>query len=240
MSKRTWIILGATSIIAKQFAGLVAEEGAQLRLIGRDQQQLELIANDLKIRYKVSCELQLIDFNQLEDSLALFEPQQDTEFDLFIAQSDFTDNNHLTDETINQLININIRSTVLVINQYLKTQQTRHNLIYLSSVAACRGRAKNSLYGASKATIEVYLQGLQQQATAKQHLTIARLGYIDTKQTYGLPGIFYAADPKDCAAACLNAVKYNKAMVYYPRFWHAIMAIIMRLPFFIYKKMGSI
>ena len=98
-------------------------------------------------------------------------------------------------------------------------KQKQHTILYLSSVAACRGRAKNSLYGASKTAIEIYLQGLQQAATKQQHITIARLGFIDTKQTYGVPGIFYAAPPKECAEACWKAIKRKKRLFYFPKFW---------------------
>ncbi|HAT9429870.1 TPA: short-chain dehydrogenase, partial [Legionella pneumophila subsp. pneumophila] len=93
---------------------------------------------------------------------------------------------------------------------------------------------------ASKAAIEIFLEGLQQKATPHQHILIARLGYIDTKQTYGLPGVFYAAQPHDCAKACWEKINHNKRLFYYPSFWKVVMAIITKLPFFIYKRMGKI
>lgn len=240
MIQRTWVMLGATSIIAEKFAHIAAQSGHQLLLVGRQQTQLNVIANDIKLRYQVRCDVFVIDLIEHVNDLLAVLKTENRELDLFIAYSDFTDNDHLHVEAISNLIKVNILTTTLVIHTYLNRQQKEYNLLYLSSVAACRGRAKNSLYGASKASIEIYLQGLQQAASNNQHITIARLGFIDTKQTYGLPGIFYAAPPDSCAKACWKALIHRKRMFYYPYFWQIIMAIITRLPFFLYKKMGKI
>ncbi|MFI4963259.1 MAG: SDR family NAD(P)-dependent oxidoreductase [Legionellales bacterium] len=240
MSQRTWVIIGATSIIAEGFAHLVASEGHLLRLVGRNAEQLDLILKDIQLRYKVPCEVVAMDMMHPKEALAAVLATSDKELDLFIAHSDFTDNAHLNPDSINTLIQVNILATIQLIHTYFNCKQDQHNLIYLSSVAACRGRSKNSLYGASKAAVEVYLQGLQQTASKNQRITIARLGFIDTHQTYGLPGIFYAAQPSACAKACLKALKKNKPLFYYPFFWRIIMGIISRLPFVIYKKMQGV
>lgn len=240
MTQRTWVILGATSVIAEQFAHLAAEAGNHLRLVGRNSEQLDLIAKDIQLRYKINCETTLVDFSESTEQLLTILKTEERELDLFVAHSDFTGNDHLNLQSIKHLIDTNVSSTAILINTYLQSKQEEHHILYLSSVAACRGRAKNSLYGASKAAIEIFLQGLQQTAPKNQHITIARLGYIDTKQTYGLPGVFYAARPYDCAKACWQKINHNKRLFYYPGFWRVIMAVITRLPFFIYKKMGTL
>ncbi|KGP62611.1 short-chain dehydrogenase [Legionella norrlandica] len=240
MMHRTWVILGATSIIAEQFAHFAAKAGHHLRLVGRNPEQLDLIARDIRLRYRIPCEIMLINFSEPSDQLITILNTEDRELDLFIAHSDFADNEHLNYQSIKYLVNTNITSTAILINAYLQSKQEKHHILYLSSVAACRGRAKNSLYGASKAAIEVFLQGLQQQATKSQKITIARLGYIDTRQTYGLPGIFYTARPYDCAKACWKKINHKKELFYYPGFWRIIMTVIAKLPSFIYKKMGKI
>lgn len=240
MIQRTWVIIGATSIIAEEFAHVVAKNGHSLRLVGRDKEQLEIKSKDIKLRYQVPCEVVVMDMLQPADVLLSVLDSSKQELDLFIAHSDFTNNAHLNNESIVKLIHVNIVSTTLLINAYLNSSQQQHNMIFLSSVAACRGRAKNSLYGASKAAIEVYLEGLQQEANENQHITVARLGFIDTQQTFGVPGIFYAAPPSACAKACWQALHKNKRRFYYPGFWRAIMAVITYLPFFVYKKMRSV
>lgn len=240
MTQRTWVILGATSIIAEHFAHYAAKAGHRLRLVGRQRKQLELIAQDIQLRYQVACEVIVVNLAEKAQVVLTVLKADTHELDLFIAHSDFTENAHLNPQSIEHLITVNIQTSILLINAYLNQKQSQHNLMYLSSVAACRGRAKNSLYGASKACIEIYLQGLQQAAVSNQHISIARLGFIDTKQTYGLPGIFYAGSPKSCAQACWNALKKKKRMIYYPFFWWTIMQIMIKMPFFLYKRMASV
>ena len=238
-NSRRWIILGATSIIAEQFAHIAALNKYSLRLVGRDEEQLRLISQDLVLRYQIPCDTVSIDMREDADSLLAVFDNINCEYDLFIAHSEFTENADLNSVSITNLIKVNLLSTTILINAYLNNGQKKHHLVYLSSVAACRGRAKNSLYGGTKAAIEVYLEGLQQTANPSCSITIARLGFIDTKQTYGLSGIFYAAHPRDCAKACWKAVNKGKRVFYYPSFWRIIMAIMQRVPFLIYKKMGS-
>lgn len=237
--KKIWIIVGAASVIANEFAHLVAAEGHDLLLVGRNTLQLDVIADDLMLRHKINCEVMTldlsIDYNQLVERIAHTEQT----FSLFIAHSAIIENQQLTATTIETLIKTNILSTVQIIHAYLHKWQHAHELLFLSSVAAQRGRAKNSLYGGSKAAIEVYLQGLQQSASKTTTITIARLGFIDTVQTFGAKGIFYASPPKTCAEACLKALQKRKREFYHPFFWRYIMAIIRNLPFFIFRRMGG-
>lgn len=239
--KPTWMVLGATSIIAQEFCHIVAAEGHPLILVGRDALQLHVISDDLGLRYKVPCEVLIADFSESISPLLNRLQMEEQTLSLFIAPAAIHDNSLLDLKSINELVTINILSTAQLIHCYLHKQQSQHQLIFLSSVAACRGRAKNSLYGGSKAAIETYLQGLQLQAAQSPEkpcsITIARLGFIDTAQTYGLPGIFYASPPKACAKACWQAVTTNKRLIYHPYFWRFIMGIISHMPFFIFKRM---
>lgn len=240
MIPRTWVILGATSIISEQFAHLIAAQGHHLRLVGRDSTQLEIIAQDIRLRYKIPCDILLMEMTTCENKLLTALKKGANELDLFIAHSDFTENKDLNPSTITKLIEVNVLVTTLLIHTYLGLKQNQHHLFYLSSVAACRGRPKNSLYGGSKAMLEIYLEGLQQSASTTQHIIVARLGFIDTKQTYGLPGVFHAATPQDCAKACWKALKRKKQRFYYPKYWQIIMAMITYLPFFLYKNISRL
>jgi len=236
MNIKNWIILGATSIIAQEFAHIAAHAGHELLLVGRNMQQLDVLAADIRIRYHVNCKILIIDFAKDIQALLKILQHGKEEYALFIAHSLMINNQELNTQTITKLLDTNTVSTIQVIHTYLQRKQTQQHLLFLSSVAACRGRSKNSLYGASKAAIEVYLQGIQQAATRHQIITIARLGFIDTRLTYGEHGIFYASPPKSCAQACWKALRQKRRMIYHPWFWRFIMGMIIHLPFIIYKK----
>jgi len=240
MNKRLWIILGATSIIAKEFAHIAAEHNHSLLLVGRNKRKLHILADDIVLRFHISCDVMEIDLSDDISLLLHFIKNQKQELDVFIGQSDIHLNDELTRSTIKKMLQTNVVNICLIIHSYHQRKQKQKHLLFLSSVASQRGRLKNSLYGGSKAAIEIYLQGLQQKSNPKQHIAIARLGFIDTHQTYGLPGIFYAAHPKKCAKVCWNYVHKNKRLFYFPKFWWLVMAILKHLPFFIYKKIGGV
>ncbi|WP_028388422.1 SDR family NAD(P)-dependent oxidoreductase [Legionella fairfieldensis] len=240
MKKKTWVILGATSIIAKNFAHLAAQTGNPLLLVGRNVEQLAVIARDIRLRYRINCEVLFTDFSADLTKLTDFIQHQPEEINLFIAYSALIENDALNEKTMNQLIQVNVSSTLQIIHAYFKRPQNEHRLVFLSSVAACRGRAKNSLYGSSKALIDTYLEGLQQARKSTQHITIARLGFIDTHQTFGLPAEKYAASPANCAKACWQASYKKKRLIYYPFCWRFIMMIIKCTPFFIYRRMNRL
>lgn len=240
MSARTWVILGATSIIAEEFARIAAKAGHSLLLIARDKQQLEIIAADIHLRTHMPCDIMVVDFAKDIQLFIQALQNQTIEMDLFIAHSTQSTNMQLTQHSLTELLTVNVTSTNQLIHAYWNKKQAMHQILFVSSVAACRGRAKNSLYGASKAAIEVYLQGLQQGASKTQHITIARLGYIDTHATYGEPGIFYASPPQVCAKACWHAIKVKKRCFYHPFFWRYIMNIMNRIPNFIYERLRGL
>lgn len=232
----TWVIVGATSSIAKAFAHTAAGAGHALLLIARDKDELKVIARDLRLRHRVQCDYYVLDLTQ--DITVFLTSLAHKSFDiaLFIAASIQYSNEELTNTHIETLVRVNVLNSTKIILAYLQKKQKSHRLIYLSSVAGLRGRAKNSLYGGSKAAIDVYLQGIQQLGTPEQVITIARLGFIDTVQTYGQPGIFYASPPISCAKACWKASSKGKRIIYYPSFWRFLMLIIRNLPFFLFRR----
>ena len=56
----TWIILGATSSIARAFARKLAESGESLILAGRDLAELKLIAKDCSLRGALQAEANFV------------------------------------------------------------------------------------------------------------------------------------------------------------------------------------
>ncbi len=238
MTKRLWIITGASSLISEAFARLAAKQGDKLLLTARDKQQLECIASDISIRYQVDVAIMPLDMSVSVKPLLNFIQQTEDELSLFIGHSLIMDNAELDEASIEQMLCANVHHSVQLIHAYMKKNQQQHQILFLSSVAASRGRAKNSLYAGSKAAIERYLEGLQQAANEHTQITIMRLGYIDTQQTFGKAGIFYAAHPDEAAKACWRTLKKGRRKSYFPIFWLPIMSIIKALPMILFKKIN--
>lgn len=237
MKKPVWIIIGASSIIAQEIAHLAAKSGYSLLLVGRSESTLNILTQDLKLRYGITCSYLICDLAISIEPLLHYLQHNPQEYALCLAASRILENQSVNTETIAHLIHTNITSLIQIIHAYWHRPQMTHQILFLSSVAACRGRAKNSLYGGSKAAVEIYLQGLQQNATPSQQITYANLGFIDTKQTFGISP-FPAASPEACAKALWNAVLRRKRQIYYPFFWKYIMQVMKYLPFGIYKRLS--
>lgn len=238
MTTRTWVIVGATSIIAIEFAKLSAKAGNNLVLVGRNLNELKIIAANLELKFQINCKIIEFDAENNTRSLLTFLLESKEELDLMIAQGVMTANNELNLHNISTLIEVNILSLSKIIYQYWHRKQLKKNVLFLSSVAAFKGRAKNSLYAGTKIAIETYLLGLAQNTNLNDKIIIARLGFIDTKTTYGQKGIFYAAPPEKCAKALFKATRTNKRLIYFPKFWKLIMLGIGSLPFFIYRRLS--
>ncbi len=62
-------------------------------------------------------------------------------------------------------------------------------------------------------------------------------GFVDTGLTYGRPGMFLVASPESVAADAMRGVRRNRAVVYTPRFWRAIMLVIRWIPDRIFNRL---
>ena len=105
------------------------------------------------------------------------------------------------------------------------------HIAVLSSVAADRGRPRNYTYGAAKAALNVYLQGLRTRLWPRGvGVHTLKLGPVDTPMTatHEKTRLFARAD--QVAAGVIAAIDAGRAEAYVPWFWRPIMAVVRRLP----------
>ena len=112
--------------------------------------------------------------------------------------------------------------------------------VVLGSVAGDRGRQSNYVYGAAKAGVGVFVQGLQHRFADAQsiHFLLVKPGFVDTPMTdhiEGKGGPMWAT-PDQVGKHILRAVKRNKQQIYTPWFWAIIMLIIRNVPNFVLHK----
>jgi decaprenylphospho-beta-D-erythro-pentofuranosid-2-ulose 2-reductase len=112
-------------------------------------------------------------------------------------------------------------------------------LCAVSSVAGDRGRPSNFIYGSSKAALNAYLEGLRARLARKGIAVITiKPGFVDTAATWGLlRGGPLVADPQKVGVDVVRAIRRGSAVVYTPRFWRLIMAIIRAIPRPVFHRM---
>jgi short-subunit dehydrogenase len=110
----------------------------------------------------------------------------------------------------------------------------------ISSVAGDRGRQSNYLYGAAKAGLSAYLQGLRNRLfPAHVKVITIKPGFVDTRMTYGRSGLLLVASPERVAKGIFGAIVKGKDVVYLPWFWRFIMLIVQSIPEAIFKRLRT-
>src|SRR5262249_44940923 len=153
------LVLGATSGIARAVAEQLASAKNHLILAGRNREDLETTAADLRVRHGVKAEVRVFDALDFEGHPAFFadcvQPAggqlhgvvlcHGTMAPQAAAQNDFAE--------ARRMIDVNYTSAVSLLNlaaNYLEERKAGF-LCAISSVAGDRGRQSNYLYGSTKA-----------------------------------------------------------------------------------------
>ncbi len=112
-------------------------------------------------------------------------------------------------------------------------------LCVFSSVAGERGRKPVILYGAAKAGLSQYLEGLDHKFRAQGLKTVCvKPGFVRTSMTEGLKAPPFAGEPDAVAAQVLAAIDRGRPVVYAPSIWALVMFAIRLLPRFVMRKIG--
>ena len=241
---KTWIILGATSAMARSFARKVAADGACVLLAGRDLEDLTTLAADCILRGARQAEALTFDARDASGFAALIARMEREEGELnaavFVgsmpAQAEIDTNPALIDGTVTDSFSGPARFLQMLAP--LMEARGGGTVVGVGSVAGDRGRIGNYVYGAAKAGFHAYLSGLRNRLTrVGGHVVTVKPGFVDTAMTWGLPGMFLVAAPEAVADDIMQAVKKRRNVIYTPFFWRYIMLIIRNIPEPIFKKM---
>lgn len=239
------LILGATSSIARSLSCKLAQQGVDLHLAARDAFELERIASDITIRYQVPVSWSFFEATDYASHPAFWENviNQLGKLDGVIITlgelgSQEQAQNHFT--AAYQIISSNYLGIVSILTEianYFEKQQQGF-IIGVSSVAGDRGRQSNYIYGSAKGALSLFLQGLRNRlAKVGVRVLTVKPGFVDTKMTFGKPGMFLVATPEQVADGILKALAKNQDIVYIPIFWQGIMLIIRSIPETVFKRL---
>ncbi len=240
----TWIILGATSAMARAFARAVSAEGAGVLLAGRDMEDLAAQAADCRLRGARLAEAHAFDARKPEGFAALIERMEQEEGELnaavFVGSMPEQAAIDADPSLIDGVVTDSHTGPARFLQMLASVLEARGSgtVVGVGSVAGDRGRIGNYVYGSAKAGFATYLSGLRNRLTrAGGHVVTVKPGFVDTAMTWGLPGMFLVAAPEAVAADILKAVRKRRDTIYTPFFWRYIMLIIRHIPEPIFKKM---
>ncbi|GGD04812.1 short-chain dehydrogenase [Halopseudomonas salina] len=134
----------------------------------------------------------------------------------------------------------NAVSTIMllsVIANHLEIQCSG-TLAVISSVAGDRGRQSNYVYGAAKAAVSTFCEGLRARLyKVGVHVVTIKPGFVSTPMTAGLDlPKKLTVSPERAGQAIRRAIERKMNVVYVPGFWWWIMLIIRSMPHDILKR----
>ena len=231
--------VGATRGMGRALARRLAERGDELFLLGRDPAEMALSARDLEARGAPAP----VRHAMLDLGLAAgFTDALDAadralgRFDLLVVTGGlFASPAELAaDPTrLGALLHVNFTGTALLCQQTAERLAARGGgaICAFSSVAGDRARRSNYLYGASKAGLSVFLDGLDLAYRERRvRVLCVKPGFVKTGMTVGLPVPPFAGEPEAVARDVVRALEAGRHLVYTPRVWGLIMLVIRALP----------
>jgi decaprenylphospho-beta-D-erythro-pentofuranosid-2-ulose 2-reductase len=241
------VILGGTKGIGRGVARELATRGDRLFLLGRTADDLARSAADLNVRAgragvagTALCDLTRPDtfapalasaaaalgaIDAVVVTAADFAPQAVLEADL---------------ERTRTLLTVNFAHTIVFCEHARAHLLPRGGtLCVVSSVAGDRGRKPVILYGASKAGLSCYLEGLDHKyRAAGLKVVCVKPGFVKTGMTAGLKPPPFAGEPQQVARDIVRAIDRGAPMVYTPAVWSLVMLVIRWLPRFVMRRIG--
>lgn len=244
MTRQSWLIVGATSSMARAFAASVAAQGATVLLAGRDLPELARSAADCRLRGAAACEALTFDARKPKTFAALVDRLTAEDGTLNVAvfvgsmpdQDSIDADPGLIARTVEQ--NFTGPATLLHMLAPHLAQRGTGAVVGVGSVAGDRGRLGNYVYGAAKSGFATYLSGLRNRlAREGVHVMTVKPGFVDTAMTWGIEGMFLVASPDKIARDIHKGLKRRRNVLYTPFFWLGIMGIIRTIPEAIFKRL---
>ena len=240
-------VLGATRGMGRALARLMAARGDAVFLLGRDERDLQKSARDLEVRAgKGRVGVAVCDLERPET----FGPALDAAqaalggLDTVVVTAGLCapqDRLEADPDLARRLLLVNFTNTVAFCEAARVRLLARGGgtLCAFSSVAGERGRKPVILYGAAKAGLTRYLEGLDHKFRAAGLRTVCvKPGFVKTSMTEGLTPPPFAGEPEAVASRVLRAIDRGTPVVYAPPIWSLVMFVIRTLPRSVMRRLS--
>lgn len=240
--KKTVLIIGANSDIAKEISNVFLEKKYFLHLMTRNDE--ELMLHNKNNLFKEKCKVYKFDpknHKEFSERISKMKPSPE----ICIIANGYMGNSNLDNnffEDFEKIVKVNFLDPAILSTKVIEFYLSNNidgNISIISSVAGLRGRAKNYIYGASKSAITTFFSGLRQKYS-KENITFTSiiLGFVNTRMTKREKiNKFLNSSPKKVAIKIVTAIE-NKKEIYFPFKWKIIMFIIKLIPEKIFKKLN--
>src|SRR5258708_15641351 len=234
------IIIGATSGIGLALAKLYIKNNDIVGTTGRRRELLAVLENEFPNQVSVEC----FDVTANEN---IFHIESLVEklggVDILIYNSGFGD----VSKTLNwgidkQTTQTNVNGFIEIVNYAFNyfAKQGHGQIAAISSIGSIRGNSWAPAYSASKAFMNVYMEGLDMKAKKmKLNISVTNIlpGFINTKMSKGNKQ-FWIVKVEKAALQIFDAIKKKRRRVYVSPRWRLIAWIMKWMPYGIYRRIA--
>lgn len=246
--KKRIVVIGATSAIAEHCCRLWVQRGpVELILVARNVALAERIAADLRARggqAEVSVEtMDFLSTPAIAQSVARWTSQEPVNIAL-IAHGVLSPQQPCQQDIgkTRESVEVNGVSPILFAEAFAGAMERAGSgtIGMIGSVAGDRGRRINYVYGASKALMDRYAQGMQHRfAGTAVKVVLIKPGPTDTPMTADQKARGRRlASVESVAQGAVDAIDRGTSVAYLPRKWQPIMFVVRALPDFIFNRLN--
>lgn len=241
-------VLGATRGMGRAVVRLLVERGDAVCLLGRNPAELDRSARDLQARgglpappATAACDLARPEtFGAALDAAAIALGGLDA---VIVTAASFAPQEALEadPERARDIATVDFANTVGFCEHARRRLLAAGGgtLCVFSSVAGDRGRSPVAIYGAAKAGLSAYLEGLDHRFHADGLRTVCvKPGFVNTGMTAGLKPPPFAGEPDRVARDVVRAIDRGRPVVYTPPIWRWVMLVIRHLPRAVMRRVG--
>ncbi|MGH9127863.1 MAG: SDR family NAD(P)-dependent oxidoreductase [Acidimicrobiales bacterium] len=240
------LVLGGTSDIARATVrALVAARTRTVALAGRDPAGLDAAAADARAAGATTVSRVAFDATDVEHHTEVLRKvfAEHGGFDLVLmAVGVLGDQAHDEGDPVATagVIWSNFAgpaAACLVVAEQLR-DQGQGTLVVMSSVAGERVRRSNFIYGASKAGLDGFAQGLGDSLVGSgARVMVVRPGFVTTKMTAGMKPAPLSATAEQVASAVLGGLAKGAGVVWVPATFRPVMSLVRHLPRAVFRRL---
>ncbi len=240
------VVLGGTSDIARAIVrALAARRLRQVVLAGRDEVGLQGAAKELQALGVTEVGTANWDARDPDSHAALVKDVADRlgQVDLVLVAAGVLGDQEVCESDPKETISVldtnftGVAAAMAAFGALLRSQG-HGRFVVLSSVAGVRVRRANFVYGASKAGLDAYAQGLADALRPSgAGVTIVRPGWVATRMTEGRSPAPMATTPEGVAADVVKGLERSADVVWSPAPLKILFGVLRLLPGSIWRRL---
>jgi len=243
---QTAVVVGGTSDLARAILRvLVARRLRRVVLVGRDEICLAAAAEELRALGAVAVDTLMHDVTDVVGAAAAVRDASTRlgQVDLVLVAAGMIGDqakDEAVPEAVARVFSTNCTGPASVLASFAAAlrQQGHGRIIVLSSVAGVRVRRANYIYGASKAGLDAYAQGMAEALRGSGvSLTIVRPGWVATRMTEGRTPAPLATTPDAVAADVVSGMERGASVVWSPGSLRLVFAVLRLMPQALWRRL---